>query len=61
MTARAGPAVSELGSRLRSAPSRGVRESGRMIGPMGNLIAKIRQWLGLEKKSDPPQHGSDAP
>ena len=28
---------------------------------MGNLIAKIRQWLGLEKKSDAPKHGSDAP
>jgi len=32
-----------------------------MIDPMGNLIAKIRRWLGLEKKSDTPKHGSDAP
>jgi hypothetical protein len=29
---------------------------------MGSLIAKIRKWLRLEKKSvDAPKHGPDAP
>jgi hypothetical protein len=37
------------------------RRSGRRIVPMGNLIAKIRKWLGLGKKSDTPTHGTDAP
>jgi hypothetical protein len=26
------------------------RRSRRSIGPMGNLIAKIKKWLGLDKK-----------
>jgi hypothetical protein len=32
-----------------------------MIAPVGSLIAKIRQWLGLDKKSDTPKQGPGAP
>ena len=29
---------------------------------MGSLVAKIRKWLGLEKKpTDTPKHGAGAP
>jgi hypothetical protein len=30
-----------------------------MIAVVGNLIAKIRKWLGMDKTPDPPKH--DAP
>jgi len=32
-----------------------------MIASMGNLVAKIRQWLRLGKKPDAPKHGTGAP
>jgi len=28
---------------------------------MGNLMAKIRQWLRLGKKPDAPKHDTDTP
>jgi len=28
---------------------------------MSDLIAKIKKWLGMDKKKDAPMHDSDAP
>ena len=46
---------------LRSRLALAKRQSGRRIELMGNFIAKIKNWLGMDKKPDAPKHDTDAP